>query len=276
MKWPTLWRRPSSEAPVRDTQFNVYNVAAILRERPDRFLWVRFDPNNDCNVHCVYCHNHRSKAVVETELLQRFLDRQVLALENFQMGCIMEPTLDKRLADLLLLVGSSPARPRQDFVLQTNGILLQMHDAAKLRDARLTRLQVSIDASDPDVHRALRGGTSIAKVAGNVTKFRASCPDVDAWFITTVTRVNVGSAVELVRYGMDLGVRKFIFREVFYMPDNNVVDHSRMPDLLLRPGEFRGMCEGLRNTFGDSVEFDFADEGRIETHLERMRRDSHR
>jgi MoaA/NifB/PqqE/SkfB family radical SAM enzyme len=276
MKFPRLWRRRQPEGPTRDTQLNVYNVVKLLDEPPDRFLWVRFDPNNDCNVHCVYCHNHRSKAVVDDESLRQFLDRQVLELGNFQMGCIMEPTLDKRLADLLLLIGNSPARPRQDYVLQTNGILLHMHDAGKFRDARLTRLHVSIDASDPEVHRSLRGGTSIAKVAGNITKFRAACPDVNVWFITTVTRLNMGAAVDLVRYGLDLGVRKFTFREVFYMPENDVVDHSRMPELLLRPGEFRAMCDQLRSTFGKTVEFDFADEERIDTHLKRMRSDSRR
>ena len=131
-------------------------------EPPDRFAYIRFDPNNTCNVQCVYCHNHRSKETIPTEQLKRFLDENVVCVDNFQMGCIMEPTLDKRLGDLLLLVAHSRAKPRQSLLLQTNGILLRMHDAAKLRDSGLNRLHVSIDSSDPVIQRELRGGTSVA------------------------------------------------------------------------------------------------------------------
>ena len=88
---------------MKDSQLNVYNLKQMRQLRPESFDFVRFDPNNDCNVHCVYCHNHRSKDAVDTEELRAFLDENVLTIENFQMGCVMEPTL---------VAGSSRLRSR--------------------------------------------------------------------------------------------------------------------------------------------------------------------
>jgi MoaA/NifB/PqqE/SkfB family radical SAM enzyme len=262
--------------PRRDCQLNVYNIAQLRHEPADRFRFLRFDPNNTCNVHCVYCHNHRNADVVSTEDLEAFLDRNVISVWHFQLGCVMEPTLDPRLADLALLVGRHRTRPRKGFVLQTNGILLHMHDHGKLREAGLTCLSVSIDSSDPDIHRQLRGGTSIAKVGRNLAEFSRHCPGVGVAFITTVTRLNLPALPNLVRYGLDLGVTHFCFREVFYFPDNGVVDHARMRDLVLRPGEFQEMAKALRATFGRRVKLDFADSGRLSDSERRMRRDSRR
>src|SRR5262245_35933384 len=102
----------SPHAPTRDAQLNVYNVAAMRRQPPEAFEVLRFDPNDDCNVQCVYCHNHRSPAVVDRDDLVDFLRDNVTALNTFQMGCVMEPTLDTRMCDLLLDVAASPAKPR--------------------------------------------------------------------------------------------------------------------------------------------------------------------
>jgi MoaA/NifB/PqqE/SkfB family radical SAM enzyme len=272
------WSRRSrvDDGPARDAQLNVYNVAQLRSDPPDRFYYVRFDPNNDCNVHCVYCHNHRSEDVVSAEDLDAFLRENVVSLENFQMGCIMEPTLDPRLGDLLLLVARSRAKPLRDFVLQTNGILLHMHDPTKLRDAGLTRLHVSIDSSDPKIHRALRGGTSLAKVGANVQRFIKSCAPAEVSFVTTVTRLNLPSMEALVRYGLDLGVRSFAFREVFYWLDSDVVDHARMPGLVLLPGQFAEMAARLRAGFPEGISFDFADDERLARLDQKMRLDSRR
>lgn len=255
---------------------NVHNFKKLRRERPADFECLRFDPNNNCNVQCVYCHNHRNDEVIATDEFARFLDENIRVLRNFQMGCIMEPTLDKRLCDLLSLVSTSRVPPENDFVLQTNGILLHMHDFDRIREAGVNRLTVSIDAADPAIHKALRGGTSIAKVSNNIRKFSAACPKVKLVFITTVTQLNAAHAPDLVRFGIELGVCEFVFREVFYLPENDVVDHSRMPQIVLKPGQFATMARELRDRFGSEVAFDFADDERLAADGERMRKDSMR
>lgn len=258
----------------RDAQLNVYNVKQMRAQPPLYFEYLRFDPNNDCNVHCVYCHNHRSKDLVDEVELDAFLAENVIAIENFQVGCIMEPTLDRRMCDLMLHVARSRGQPTVSFLLQTNGILLHRHDHAKIRDAGVTHLSVSIDSADPATHKALRGGTSMAKVSANLAAFAASCPGCEIQFITTVTRMNVGEMDALVAFGLDVGARRFVFREVFHVPDNDVVDHRRMPALMLHAGEFAAMRDEVLARFGHRATFEFADNPTLGQRGRRMKADS--
>jgi MoaA/NifB/PqqE/SkfB family radical SAM enzyme len=252
------------KTPTRDAQLNVYNVAAMLAAPPDRFDTLRVDSNNDCNVQCVYCHNHRSPDMVSRGDLLRFLNDRVIELRTFQMGCVMEPTLDPRLCDLLLDVSASRSKPQRSFVLQTNGILLHQHEPAKMRDAGLTHLAVSIDAADPQIHKALRGGTSLSKVVRNLERLMPACPLLQVGFITTVSRHNLEHIPELVQFGLNLGVTHFVLREVFHNAGSDVVDHAQMSALTLADGEFARMSEALRAAFEGTATFDFADTATLE------------
>jgi MoaA/NifB/PqqE/SkfB family radical SAM enzyme len=259
---------------VPDCQLNVYNFATLQAGAPTKYVALRFDPNNTCNLHCVYCHNHRSNEVIDTAAFSRFVEEKVIGVEMFQFGCAMEPTLDKRLSDLMLIVSRSPARPTVDLMLQTNGTLLHRHDHGKMVEAGLTRLSVSMDAAEPETQKALRDGTSLTKVTRNVFAFIAACPHTSVEFITTVTTANIDKLESLVALGLDLGVRRFVFRELFYYPDSNVVDHARMPALLLRVGQFTALEERLRTRFTGGVEMIFVANERLDSEAREMAKNS--
>lgn len=261
---------------LRDSQLNIYNFKMMRSQPPQSFEFLRFDSNNNCNVHCVYCHNHRSAELVGTEEFQAFLDQNVIDVTNFQVGCNMEPTLDDRLCDLMLRVARSRAKPKKLFVLQTNGILLHMHKQEKIRDAGVTHLSISIDAADAPTHKLLRGGTSLPKVLSNLVSFHRAFPMIDLIFITTVNKLNVDKMENLVTLGVDIGVKKFVLREVFFHPDSDVVDHSKMPSLLLEENDYPKMRETLLAKFGNSVNFEFADAGFLGRVTKRMQADSFR
>jgi molybdenum cofactor biosynthesis enzyme MoaA len=165
--------------------------------------------------------------------------------------------LDKRLADIMLIIANSPAKPTSEYILQTNGILLHLHDQKKMNDAGLTRLSVSMDAADPEIQKSLGGGMSIQKVIRNVEGFRKECPTVKVEFITTVTHANVDKLEALVELGLGLGVERFIFREMFSYPDNDIVDHSRMPGLLLKTGQFSEMTERIKGRYRGKADLIF-------------------
>jgi molybdenum cofactor biosynthesis enzyme MoaA len=266
-----------SDAETRDCQVNVYNFKKLQSRPPSKFQTIRFDPNNDCNLRCVYCHNHRSNEVIDTEEFRAFIHRKVVSTSEFQVGCIMEPTLDSRLADLLLMVADSPAKPQTVFSLQTNGILLHRHDYSKMKDAGLDQLQVSLDTADPGMQRSLRSGMSLQKVLRNIEGFHRACPEIAIVLVATVTSENVGNAEDLIPLGLDVGARRFVFREVFYHPENNVVDHARMPGLLLKPGDFSAMREKILERFaGSDATFEFADENFLDKSAQKMLKDSGR
>jgi MoaA/NifB/PqqE/SkfB family radical SAM enzyme len=243
---------------ISDCQLNIYNFRTLQAGPPSRYHVLRFDPNNTCNLHCVYCHNHQTDDIIDTNEFAAFVQTRVIEVAAFQVGCVMEPTLDTRLADIMLIIANSPAKPTRDYMLQTNGILLHLHDHKKMKDAGLTRLSVSMDAADPAIQKSLRGGMSIQKVIRNVEGFRKECPQVSVEFITTVTTANVDKLEALVELGLGLGVQKFVFRELFYYPDNNVVDHARMPGLLLKSGQFAEMTERIQARYLGKAELIFA------------------
>jgi len=255
----------------KECQLNVYNFKKLRAQSPSKFGFIYFDPNNNCNLHCVYCHNHRSDDIIVTDDFQSFIENNVISTANFQMGCIMEPTLDPRLCNLMLMVANSPAKPNKAFLLQTNGILLHKHDYGKIRDARLTHLSVSIDAADPETQKFLRSGTSLKKVISNVVSFRKSCPEIEVIFTTTVTSKNVRKMENLVAVGLEVGVNRFYIREVFYHPDNNVVDHERTPGLLLKENDFSRMKQNLIAKFGTPAHFVFQDLKAIETSTRKLK-----
>jgi MoaA/NifB/PqqE/SkfB family radical SAM enzyme len=224
---------------------------------PEDFAWIRLDTNNNCNVHCVYCHNARSDGTVSIDDFNGFLRSNITSVNNFQVGCRMEPTLDLRMADFMMMVADSPAKPKQQFRLQTNGILLHRHDIGKIRDSGLTNLSVSVDAADSSVHKSLRGGTSLPKVERNLREFRQACPNVNVEILTTVTSANINQLDSLIELGIDIGVNGFSFRQMFYYPGNKVVDGARMLELLVSAEAFSAMKQRVSARFEDRINLRF-------------------
>ena len=234
---------------------NVHNFQSWRSTPRQAFEGIRFDANNDCNIHCAYCHIPRSKALIDLGEFRAFLAETVDGTDLFQFGCQMEPTLDERLVDFMRAVGESAARPRRSYRLQTNGILLHRHDHDKMCEAGLNFLTVSMDSVDPDVVRKLRGGTSLNKVYRNVEEFHQHCPTVRIGFITTVTSANIGGIDHLVEAGLRSGVAVFNLRQVAYARSNAIVDHALMATLTVTTAEFLEMADRVRSQYGKLASF---------------------
>jgi MoaA/NifB/PqqE/SkfB family radical SAM enzyme len=247
-----------AETVIADFQLDVGNFDKAILSEPNRYSVIRFDPNNTCNLHCVYCHDRRSDRTIDVDLFRQFLSEKVLEVAYFQVGCGMEPTMDRRLTDFLAVIGNSPSRPKDTFVLQTNGILLHTHAAAKMVDAGLTSLSVSLDVADPQTQKELRGGMSLAKVVRNIENFRKAAPSISLEIISVVSSSNIEQMPGLVDLAINLGAKHVIFRELLYYPESDIVDHARMPKLLLRHGEFQAMMEALNASYADRIKMYFA------------------
>lgn len=256
---------------VPDCQLNVYNLASLLGQPRTRYGALRFDPNNTCNLHCVYCHNHRSDDVIALDQFRLFLIERVSAVDYFQIGCIMEPTLDRRLCDFLSVIEET--KPGT-IVLQTNGTLLNRHDHARM--GGIGRLSISLDTADPATQKSLRDGVSLDRVLRNVSAFMEHCPEVAVDFISVVTRSNIEQIDTLIELGLERGVRTFILREVLYYPSSNIVDHERMPALLLHRGEFSRMKARLSEKYGNRSTLHFAPNEALAISADNMARDSNR
>jgi MoaA/NifB/PqqE/SkfB family radical SAM enzyme len=244
---------------VENFRLGTKNMTKMRGRAPRAFGAIRFDPNNNCNVHCVYCHSPRSEALVDPEDFRAFLWTSVISVEEFQIGCGMEPTLDPRLCDFMEIVAGSPGRPRQRFQLQTNGILLHRHDAGRMRTAGLSHLSVSVDSPRASTHKDLRGGTSLAKVERNLRNFHRTCPAIHMIFLTTVTSANIDDLRDLMVWGLDVGARHFVFRQMVHVPDSSLVDHARMSSLLVSADQFADLKGRITGEFARDARIHFVD-----------------
>jgi MoaA/NifB/PqqE/SkfB family radical SAM enzyme len=234
---------------------NVNNFAAWRKRPRQSFEVIRFDSNHDCNIHCAYCVIPRSDALIDLGEFRAFLAENVEAVNVFQFGCQMEPTLDKRLIAFMRAVGESAAKPLQTFRLQTNGILLHRHDPDEMRAAGLSLLTVSMDAADPELVKQLRGGTSSRKVYRNVETFHRRRPEVAIVFVAVVTRLNIDAIDDLVAAGIDIGVSRFNLRQVIYPRDSALADHDLMKTLVVSVAEFLEMAERVSSKYANVAKF---------------------
>lgn len=247
------------------------NINKFKYPSPIDFGMILFDSNLACNLHCVYCHNNRSTEVVNEEDFKSFVNDQVKSIKSFQIGCAMEPTMDKRMNDFIKVVGKSHARPTGMFRIQTNGILLHRHDHTVWEDCGVNTLSVSIDTIDPEVHKVLRGGSDIKKIIKNIEDVRKKCPNLKMWFITTVSSDNINLLSDLIKYGVDIGVSGIELRKMYYLPSSVIIkDHEKMKSLLLTNEKFNESVHALKDTWHKKINFYINYEDTINSHIKKQ------
>ena len=244
---------------------NVNCIDVMLAKPKLSYDWLRFDSNDDCNLHCVYCHNSRSSGQLEPEQLQQFLTHNAQEIENFQFGCRMEPTLDPRLVEFMELLHYSAARPTRQVVLQTNATLLHRHDSARMMAAGLKAVNVSIDTIDEAVFAQMRGGAKIGKVLRNLERFKSEQPEVIFRFIVTVAKSNLHHVDELTAFAVSVGAGALHLREMMFFSESNVVDHEKMADLVLDEGEFASMVADVTARHGETINIFSNDKAGLQT-----------
>lgn len=247
------------------------NINKFKYPAPIDFGLILFDSNLACNLHCVYCHNNRSTEVVSEEDFKTFVDSQVKSIKDFQIGCAMEPTMDKRMNNFIKMVGKTHARPTGMFRIQTNGILLHKHDHEVWEDCGVNTLSISIDTIDPEVHKILRGGSDIKKIIKNIEVARKKCSKLKMWFITTVSSDNINLLSDLIKYGIDIGVNGIELRKMYYSPSSIIIkDHEKMKSLLLTNEQFNDSARSLKEEWSKSINFYINYEDTIKSHIKKQ------
>ena len=255
--------------------FNVNCQDIMLAKPPLPYGWLRFDSNNDCNLHCAYCHNSRSAEIMELDTFRDFLERNVTGVENFQFGCRMEPTLDQRLVTFMEALHASPVRASQSVVLQTNATLLNRHDSARMVAAGLTDMQISIDTLNPASFAELRGGARIERILRNIERFSAAQPEVRIKFIATVSTTNLADIEDLIAFAASVGARAVILREMFHMPGTAHMDDARVARMVLPTGAFDAMAEQMQERFAGQIILNCINTAGVSAHAARVQAHSY-
>lgn len=248
------------------------NINEIKFPSPHDFNTILFDSNLNCNLHCVYCHNNRDTKTVSEEDFLRFIDTQVNSVNDFQLGCAMEPTMDKRMTKFALMVSKSKAKPKRTFRLQTNGTLLHIHNIDELRTAGINKITVSIDTIDPEIHREMRGGSDLEKILTNIKNLRQTWPESRVEFITTVNARNLPKLEDLCQYAIDNQIYTIELRNMFYIEKSKIIkDHEKMKSLLLTDSEFDTTAEILAENYKYKLRFHLNNADKIEAHKSNQR-----
>lgn len=170
---------------------------------------------NRCNLNCSMCHRHswrRPAGEMTESLFARMLEEvsQLAELEEIVLGGFGEPLYHPCFWDWLTRLREVAGKVR--IVLPTNGVLLQPGDIARLEEAGVARIVLSVDGADPFVQREVRG-----HAAGEVTlrltalAEEISCvPGISWWWETVWQKKNRAQLPDIVRLAAKHQVRQLI------------------------------------------------------------------
>jgi len=146
----------------------------LLAERFPRMLMIQ--TVSACNSACVFCpHRRFRKALPQGEMDDGLFWRLLAeAGEHPEVTCINlflmnEPLLDRQLVERIHM--AKRACPQAQISLWTNGVALDAELTARLLDAPLDSLGVSLHAHRAETYRRLTGRGDFPRVLGNVVNF---------------------------------------------------------------------------------------------------------
>jgi len=161
---------------------------------------VQFDITRRCNLSCIHCYQLRSRAELDGPSIRRILDdlaqSKVLML-SFSGG---EPLLHPAFFEIL-----DHARNLHFAIKVTsNGTLIDEKAAARLGEAGVGEVSISLYSLDPGIHER------VTLVEGSHAKSMAACrflksAGVPVRLLCTVTSVNLPDAREVFQWGRSEG-----------------------------------------------------------------------
>ena len=133
--------------------------------------YLRISVTDLCNLRCLYCmpaegvNKLRHENILSPEEIQTIVEAAAkIGVKKVRLSG-GEPLVRKGIFKIIELVAQIPEIT--EITLTTNGSLLAEH-AASLKKAGLTRVNISIDAVDREVYRAITRGGEIEKVMAGI------------------------------------------------------------------------------------------------------------
>ena len=187
---------------------------------------IRISVTKRCNFGCVYCHDEglgpvaRLRAPHEEEMTPTEIERLVIVARELGIRSVKftggEPLVREDLEEIV----DRTVRQIPDVSLTTNGSMLERR-AEALRDAGLKRVNVSIDTTDPEEFRSIRGGSLAPVLRGVREALRVGLKPVK--LNTVVFRRTVANIPRMIDFvGSTDGLKLQLIQ---FMPE--LVDHRQ-------------------------------------------------
>jgi len=212
---------PRTDAPVDPRRYHesVTGERTEVVRRPPVCLYL--EVTNRCNLLCTTCPRTYDEleppADMSWQLFASIVD-QVPALARAVLHGVGEPMLVANLPRMVRYL-----KDRSVYVLfNTNGTVLGERNGRALIDAGLDELRVSLDASNRESFKAIRGRDYFGRIIRNVRVFRDlqereghTRPQVSVWL--TGLRENVEELPAFVKIAAEIGVKEvYLQRLVFF------------------------------------------------------------
>lgn len=166
---------------------------------------MSWNTTNACNLYCAHCYREsgeKAKGELNTEEGKKLIEE--IARAGFQIMIFSggEPLSRPDIFELISHARAQGLRP----VLGSNGTLITVEMAQKLKDAGLLAAGISLDSLDPTKHDKLRGQAGAWQAAVNGMK---NCQAVGLGFQihTTVMDWNESEIEAMMDFAVEIGAR---------------------------------------------------------------------
>lgn len=209
-------RAPATYIPAREEFYRQGGPALDSFKR--RINYLRISLTDRCNFRCLYCMPEhgahfapRDELMTDDELMRVVRSAAAVGFEKIRLTG-GEPTLRRNIVEIVAAIAAT--RGIQEVSMTTNG--LRMAELAQpLKDAGLTRVNLSIDSLDPVKFRHMTRGGDFARVwAGIEASERVGFTPMKLNAVV-VRGLNDDEVVDLARLTVD---RPWQFRFIEMMP----------------------------------------------------------
>jgi MoaA/NifB/PqqE/SkfB family radical SAM enzyme len=211
-------------------------------------ICLYLETTNRCNLLCTTCPRTYEEleppADMSWELFTSIVD-QLPNLARAVLHGVGEPLLVRNLPRMVRYL-----KDRNVYVLfNTNGTVLNERNGRALIAAELDELRVSLDASNAESFRQIRGKNYFNRILRNVRAFRDlqereghAKPRVSAWL--TGLKETIADLPEFVRVAADIGVKEVYLQRLVYF-DKEAIGMAR-PDQALFDSLTRAQADYLK------------------------------
>src|SRR6516225_7117150 len=203
---------------------------------------VYLETTNRCNLLCTTCPRTYEQLEPPADMSWKLFTSIVDQIPNLQRAVLHgvgEPMLVRNLPRMVRYL-----KDRGVYVLfNTNGTLLSERNGRALIDARLDELRVSLDASNRESFKAIRGRDYFGRIIRNVRAFRELQereghvrPQVSVWL--TGLRETVEELPAFVKVAAEIGVKEVYLQRLVFFAESAI--GKAQPDQAL----FERLTEG--------------------------------
>jgi len=167
-----------------------------------------YEVSEKCNLSCKFCYSnspyaakpYKGNLVLERKILKKLSDINVLSL-ILSGG---EPLLNEDVFEIVKIAKDMIP----NVAITTNGTLIGIEEAKKLRDAGVDVIQLSVESPKERIHDYLRGEGTFKKTMTAIDNLKKAGFEGEKLIITaTIMKHNIESLKDFTSFAEDIGVK---------------------------------------------------------------------